>query len=600
MDSNWNRRTIKKFKEGFKVNKEIVKIRNAFHNSNLKNKIIMRDCVKNTKFKKELESFNGDLLLKDLKILHDNTEKCMLDIEEDLSKLVLHNDSDFKVNSKLKIEKITNENLRNKMKHLQSPVKKINKHNSEDNLCERFIRIECSNKTQDTFDNQVTASPCIDLGKMETNEKMTTQYQLSEELKNNIEHSFDSQDLRTLLVMMSMSKTDTNDELVKSKVNITSPKIDTGHLPEEVIRTNTLQTTLKDDDVADILNITPFKMDMDKREMKVAKIFLDKWKSYVVKRKQNIYEQRQACLNTFFDKLAKKKMDSIQSNDAVNKAKILARDYNTYQQRYQVQKHIIALQKAKLEEQNRLIEELKYNRIVEASRQSVDAMRDEIRKTYFDIDRQLKPKIKCLTNELKLQQIEEPSLVLHCLKVPRYLQRMEKRAREREEKHAIIRERRRQMEEERVRLKQQAELAKAEMDKEEKMRRIDELREKRRKEKIENIRRKQYAARLRSLIVMADLHYERTLKTKYIVQLRILLQIKRDNLEKAKIHYAFQLKKNVFLHWMWYTEDMDYERNYIAEDFDRKKKLSRALARFKLVSKGVIKLVVTVFEVILL
>lgn len=32
---------------------------------------------------------------------------------------------------------------------------------------------------------------------------------------------------------------------------------------------------------------------------------------------------------------------------------------------------------------------------------------------------------------------------------------MEKRAREREEKHAIIRERRRQMEEERIRLKQQ-------------------------------------------------------------------------------------------------------------------------------------------------
>lgn len=46
-------------------------------------------------------------------------------------------------------------------------------------------------------------------------------------------------------------------------------------------------------------------------------------------------------------------------------------------------------------------------------------------------------------------------LVLHCLKMPQFLQRMEKRARDREEKHAIIRERRRQMEEERIRLKQQ-------------------------------------------------------------------------------------------------------------------------------------------------
>ncbi|CAG9785650.1 unnamed protein product [Diatraea saccharalis] len=327
---------------------------------------------------------------------------------------------------------------------------------------------------------------------------------------------------------------------------------------------------------------------MNEKNKKVAIKFLEKWKAFVTKRKEILNKHRQECLNTFFDKVAKKKMDAKQSNDFVNKTKMLARDYSTYQQRYQVQKHIIALQKAKLEEQNRLIEELKYNRIIEASRQSVDAMKDEIRKTYFDIDRQLKPKIKCLTNELKLQQIEEPSLVLHCLKVPRFLQRMEKRAREREEKHAIIRERRRQMEEERVRLKQQAELAKAEMDKEEKIKRMEELREKRRKEKIENIRRKQYAARLRSLIVMADLHYERTLKTKYIRQLKILLQIKRDNNEKAKIHYAFQLKKNVFLHWMWYTEDMWCERNYIAEEFDRKKKLSQALKQFKLNVQGYI------------
>lgn len=74
--------------------------------------------------------------------------------------------------------------------------------------------------------------------------------------------------------------------------------------------------------------------------------------------------------------------------------------------RYKVQKHIIALQKAKLEEQNRLIEELKYNKIIEASRQSVDNMREEVRRTYYEIDRQLKPRIKTLTKELKITDIE--------------------------------------------------------------------------------------------------------------------------------------------------------------------------------------------------
>lgn len=74
--------------------------------------------------------------------------------------------------------------------------------------------------------------------------------------------------------------------------------------------------------------------------------------------------------------------------------------------RYKLQKHIIALQKAKLEEQNKIIEELKYNRIVETSRQSIDTMREDIRKAYYDIDKHLKPKIKCLTNELKIKELE--------------------------------------------------------------------------------------------------------------------------------------------------------------------------------------------------
>ena len=120
------------------------------------------------------------------------------------------------------------------------------------------------------------------------------------------------------------------------------------------------------------------------------------------------------------------------------------------------------------------------------------------------------------------------------------------------------------------------------MDKEEKARRILELREKRKKEKIENIRKKQWASRLRALIVMADLHYEKTLKAKYGIRpLRILVEMKRDNIEKAKAHYTFQLKNNTFLHWMWHTEDMWIERNYKAEEFRRKKLLRKAFEAFK-------------------
>lgn len=134
----------------------------------------------------------------------------------------------------------------------------------------------------------------------------------------------------------------------------------------------------------------------------------------------------------------------------------------------------------------------------------------------------------------------------------------------------------------------QEELAKAEMDKEEKIKRMKELKEKRKKEKVEGIRKKQIAERMRALKVMADLHYERNLMAKYGIRpLRLLIEMKRDNLLKAKAHYTFQIKKNVFLHWMWYTEDMWFERNYKAEDFYRKKVLGKVFTGLKEVGTSV-------------
>lgn len=131
----------------------------------------------------------------------------------------------------------------------------------------------------------------------------------------------------------------------------------------------------------------------------------------------------------------------------------------------------------------------------------------------------------------------------------------------------------------------QAELAKAEMDKEEKMKRMKELKQKRKKEKVENIRRKQHAERMRALIVMADLHNERNLMIKYGMKpFKLLLEIKKDNIEKAKAHYNFQLTKNLFFHWMWYTEDMWFDRNYKAQDFCRKKLLKKAFSGLKKVT----------------
>ncbi|KAJ0175494.1 hypothetical protein K1T71_008653 [Dendrolimus kikuchii] len=486
-------------------------------------------------------------------------------LKEHSNNLVIQSDKEFKISTKPRANKFVSEQLPNNK----------DKNNSVDVSGDVKELIECNAFNIQCKVMRKPQVPVMNENSMlkETDEKIDQIYQQSNE-------DVSVKDLQTLLIMMAItSKANEPDEIVLS-----NNEIEYNDTKEADINgtLTLLSQPLKNTTIDNILNVTPIRMTFNDKREKLIRKYVNKWKDYVCKRQDFIAHQRQETLNNFLEKLAKKKLDINKSVDPHTKAKLVARDYSTYQHRYKMQKHIIALQKAKLEEQNRLIDELKYNKILEASRDSVDAMRDEIRKTYFEIDRQLKPKIKCLTNELKIPEIDASSLVLHCLKVPQFLQRMEKRAREREEKHAMIRERRRQMEEERIRLKQQAELAKAEMDKEEKMKRIKELREKRKREKIENIRKKQFAERMRALTVMADLHYEKYLMAKYGIRpLKKLLELKRDNMEKAKAHYKFQLTKNVFLHLMWYTEDMWFERTFKAVEFYRKNILRKVFEGFK-------------------
>lgn len=56
------------------------------------------------------------------------------------------------------------------------------------------------------------------------------------------------------------------------------------------------------------------------------------------------------------------------------------------------------MQKTKLEQQERMIEELKFNKIVEDANVSSEVVAD-VRKTLQKCDRNLKPKLKCIAGE---------------------------------------------------------------------------------------------------------------------------------------------------------------------------------------------------------
>ncbi|XP_049867799.1 reticulocyte-binding protein homolog 2a isoform X2 [Pectinophora gossypiella] len=572
----WERKTIKRSKDCYKVNKEIAKIRNGFKTLNLKNQIMMKNAVKFIDTLKS-EDFGNTYDEEFDNTLGHDAEAYLQEVSENHVSLVVQNDSDFKVKEKLKTTKVNNVSNNNK-KENKTVVQLFNERNKQINDefdIENFLKIECTfHKPELKTEGTVNNENIVDTNDPEYTLDLSTS---RKEIEPEVE------ELKSLLIMMALTPaSNEKDGVVANRSlsdNIYLQNYTTKGISNHVAPV--VNTEMHLQDAGNCFNVIPLKIQINERQKVLAKKYVGKWKDAVLRKKEANFQQRAEILNKFLDKLAKKKVDMNEPQESVNKAKLLARDFNKYRHRYLVQKHVIALQKAKLEEQNRIIEELKYNRIVEATRHSVDAMREEVRKTYYDMDKQLKPKIKCLTNDLKID-VEEPSLVLQCLKVPQFLQRMEKRAREREEKHAMIRERRQQMEEDRIRLKQQEELAKAQMDKEEKMKRMKELRDKRKREKIDGIRKKQHTERMRALAVMAQLHYEKSLLAKYGVRpFRILIEIKRDNIEKSRAHYRFQLKKNVFLHWMWHTEDMWFDRNYKAEDFYRKKVLRRAFNALK-------------------
>ncbi|XP_063366075.1 trichohyalin [Cydia amplana] len=547
------RKKTKLSKEQVKMNKEIEKLRNSFQRMNLKNEIMLKN------------NLQPKTIIEDTITVHEQTNTMNgLNFCKDV---VAYGDASRRANNNYH-GKIKNKNTlyeTSESTHIEHNNEIIEEINYETAIS---VDYEFHTQVDDLLHNQT-----IFLNLQEKNVAVNDFNNLR--IENSKELNLDTQmsDLQSVLIMMAInSNSNENDQ---PKVNQTNEEIMT-----EAKDLVLVSTSIEKETTPDFLNITPIRIFLTSRLELLVKKYITKWRNCVKKRKEYVAQQRQEAIKRFFDKLEKKKSEKNQSEET--KSKMLARDYCTYQHRYKMQKHIIALQKAKLEEQNRLIDELKYNKIIEASKQSVDEMKQEVRRTYYELDRHLKPKIKLLSNELKIPDIEEPSLVLHCLKVPQFLQRMEKRAREREEKHAMIRERRKQMEEERIRMKQQAELAKLEMDKEEKIKRIIELREKRKKERMEAIRKKQYADRMRSLIVMADLHYERVLLAKYCIRpLKMLMELKRDNIEKSKAHYKFQLKKNIFLHWMFYTEDIWIERNYKAEAFHRKKLLRKTFEALK-------------------
>lgn len=315
-------------KDGYKINKEIVKMRNEFRNSNLRNQLIMKSDFKHiTTHKSELVKYDGELLLNDIKIFNDDADQCIQDLQEDMSKLVLCNDSDFKINAKQRPEKITADNNnkvknKNRCQTISKSDKKDKIHQTEEEDQEHSIRIECAfaYKSPETTQRGVL-------------ENTTEQENKSDESKKHVDHGLNAHvdDLQTLLIMMAITKSNAEFEKQHTSTNISN---DVKNIQNEnEANTCLLPIDTEKEQNTEPLHIVPIKIEMNERLTYIAKKYLTKWRKYLTKKKEFLNKQREETLNLFFDKLSKKKLNLMQSPESANKAKLLAQDFNTYQHR---------------------------------------------------------------------------------------------------------------------------------------------------------------------------------------------------------------------------------------------------------------------------
>lgn len=319
------RKTFKRSKYSHRaMNREISKMRQDFQSMNLKNQIMLKNTFK------KLDS----LKLKDLP--GDDDDDCKNTIRPLLNEfttvatqLVLCNDNDFKINDKPNIIKQRNKVI-NCKKKVKQPLEKV--YEPEEDINENIMRIECKHINYQEYSINIENEVKSEVETLSNGNVNTMEIKNKE--RPSLQNNFDNQlnDLQTLLVMMAISpKPNNGDSFFSTKINCQETGNDIIKSPRN--SKVTLNALLEEDiQIGDFLNVTSITVETNDREKQILKKYVMKWKLYIDKKKNN---QRQDALNFFFDKLTKKKLSLLtQSPEPIDRAKLIASDFNRYQHRY--------------------------------------------------------------------------------------------------------------------------------------------------------------------------------------------------------------------------------------------------------------------------
>ena len=314
---------MRRTKESYNINKEIVKLQHDFNNINLKNKITLKGLeplkLKSNVFKDE------PLFDKCLNTNEAEDNFFLHEFSDELTELEIRNDTEFKVNPKIKplkhIKVCRETHSYRKSRQGNKGLLDLNKDINENN--EDIFRVECNKKSSSPHN-------------LEESKQMEQPSKTVLPLNVNL-NKLDgpASDLQNLLMMMAISSKSNNEiREIDDKFeinNVETPKDETHHSNYDL--NHEPKSSRTSDGIQNILSISPLRIQIESKETYLMKKFVNKWKCYVKNRKNYVSDQRQETLNNFFDKISKKKMDLNQLSESENKSKILAKDYNTYQHR---------------------------------------------------------------------------------------------------------------------------------------------------------------------------------------------------------------------------------------------------------------------------
>ncbi|CAH0554573.1 unnamed protein product [Brassicogethes aeneus] len=304
-----------------------------------------------------------------------------------------------------------------------------------------------------------------------------------------------------------------------------------------------------------------------KRETLVSRKYFIKWRNIVKGRKNlSVLKEQQAKEKQKLDKLIenilKTKPKIMDEKVVKNKTKKIKKpnEPSCIKNRYKAQHDIIKMQKNKIEQQDKIIKELKLGIIREDLEKSVGNTNVDIHEIFHMCSKNLKLKMP------HLQKVDErEKIMVNSQKAPKLVHEMEKRAMERSMKRELILERKRIIEEERQRLLEEMLEKKAAIEEEQLKKNLEAIKERRKKElELEKIRQFNKTIFLEKY-EKAVKFYNGRIKNKCF---KILYDDFRECKRKysmAEIFYERKILKIAFNSWIFFIEDKYKMKYNIAE-----------------------------------